>query len=93
MVRGGLENIIIPTSHIIGININQFCDSNGNRIFPENYYTIKNNNNSKAFIKHFYTKTAEEFCNKIIKGDVQFHKNHQKYLELLNQKLDFFFFY
>ena len=80
MVRGGLENVIIPSSHIIGININHFCDSNGNKVFPQTYYSIKNNNNSKAFIKHFYTKTAQEFCNKILKGDVQFNKNYQKYI-------------
>lgn len=52
MVRGGFNNLLIPSSHIVGININYFCDSNGIRVFPDSYYTIKYNNKSKAYINH-----------------------------------------
>ena len=88
MGRGNIENLIIPSSHISGININYFCDSNGDRVFPQSFLDINfSNNYYKVFIKHFYTKTAEEFCNKIIKGDVQFHKNQGDYLSLINSKI------
>ena len=91
MIRGGIENLIIPTSHISGININYFCDSYGMRVFPINYYRIMFNNKNHIFIKHFYTKTTEEFCNKIKKGDVQFHKNQPNYDYFINTKLKIFF--
>ena len=92
MVRGDIKNLIITSSHITGININYFCDSNGKRVFPQTIFNINYSNiYYKAFIKHFYTKTAEEFCNKIIKGDVQFHRNQPNYLFLINNKINFFF--
>ena len=45
----------------------------------------------KAFIKHYYTKTVEEFCNKIKKGHAHFHKNHSQYLKSIQQRVNFFF--
>lgn len=92
-VRGGFDNLIIPTSMLPGININYFCNSNGERIFPSSYLNVEYNNNSMAYIKHFYTKTAEEFCNKINKGDAQFHKNHPKYLSHIYSKINYFFLF
>ena len=91
MVRGGLDNLLIPTSHILGININYFCDSNGIRVFPKNFYDITFPKNNKAFIKHFYTKTVQEFCNKIKKGDVQFHNKQSNYHHIFIKKLKSFF--
>ena len=90
IVRGNIKNLIIPSTHIIGINIHYFCNSNGKRIFPKSFKDIKMYK-YKAFIKHFYTKTAEEFCYKINKGDVQFHEDQPNYLSIINGKINIFF--
>ncbi len=42
-------------------------------------------------IKHFYTKTAEEFCEKINKGDVQFNEDQFHYERIINTKINTFF--
>lgn len=91
IVRSNINNLIISSSHIIGINTKYFCDSNGNRIFPKTFHQFAIPNKPKAYIKHFYTKTAEEFCNKISKGDVHFPRNHPSYLEIIKDKIDTFF--
>ena len=83
-VRGGLKNLLISTTHIPGINIQYFCNSNGERIYPKNFFGIKFEKKPKAFIKHYYTKTIEEFCNKIIKGHASYSKNTQNISNLLN---------
>ena len=76
MVRGNLENLFFPTSHICAINIKYFCDSNGNRIFPKSFINYNFNKTSYiAYIKHFFTKTAEEFCVKLNRGGGQSSKN------------------
>ena len=75
IVRGSLNNLLIPSVHILAINVNYFCDSNGNRIFPKSFLNFDYKNNNIAYIKHFYTKTAEEFCYKINRGDAQFKNN------------------
>ena len=90
-VRGKINNLMIPTTHIPGINIHQFCNSNGDIIFPSNFYGNKFENNPKAIIRHFYTKTAEEFCNKINKGHAHFHKNHTNYRSSIMNRLSIFF--
>ena len=41
---------------------------------------MKKKKNPKAYIKHYYTKTAEEFCNKITKGNAHFHTHHPEYI-------------
>ena len=45
----------------------------------------------KTFIKHFNTKTAEEFCDRIKRGHFHFHKNHKDYQCSINAKLKKFF--
>ena len=91
IVRTNINNLIISSTHIIGINTKYFCDSNGNRIFPQTFHQFAIPNKPKAYIKHFYTKTAEEFCNKINKGDAHFPKNHPDYLNIINGKINTFF--
>ena len=81
----------MPSSHIPGINIYNFCNSNGEFIYPKNFLGIKFEKNPKAFIKHFYTKTAEEFCDKIKRGHAHYHKNHKYYQSSINSKLNTFF--
>ena len=75
VVRTSIDNLIIKTCHIIGVNTSNFCNSNGNKIIPLNYIDFTAPEEPEIYIKHFYTKTAEEFCNKIKKGDVHFKKN------------------
>ena len=74
IVRGGLKNIIFFSVHVCAKNINYFCDSTGKRIFPTSYIEIKKSKDYMAYIKHFYTKTAEEMCIKINRGDAQFSR-------------------
>lgn len=90
IVRTNFSNIYI-TGHIIGINIHYFCDSNGNRVFPFTFSDLKYNKTNSAFIKHFYTKSAEEFCNKIKRGDVVFNKKYFNYFKIFRAKLNSFF--
>ena len=42
-------------------------------------------------LKHFYTKTAEEFCNKIKRGDAIFNKDQFHYNGIINGKIVLFF--
>ena len=78
-VRGKIDDLFIPTTHLVGINIKQFCNSNGEFIYPNDFYGHKFEKKPKAYIKHYYTKTVEEFCDKVNKGNSHFHKNHTKY--------------
>ena len=71
IIRGSLSNLLFTSVHICAMNINYFCDSVGERIFPESYLDINLNENYLAYIKHFYTKTAEEFCIKLKRGGGQ----------------------
>ena len=90
-VRGGIKNLLIPTSHIPGININYFCNSRGDRIYPKNFFNYKIESNPLAYIKHFYTKTVEEFCTKIIRGDAHYNKDHPDYINSIKSKIYMFF--
>ena len=91
IIRGGIDNLLIVSSHIIGANINYFCNSNGTRVFPQTFYDIAIPENNKVYIKHFYTKSAQEFCYKIIKGDVQFHSKQPDYNNIMINKVHLFF--
>ena len=91
IVRGKINDLIIPNTHISGINIEYFCNSEGERVFPKSFKNIKCKPNPIAFIKHFYTKTVEEFCNKIKKGDAHFNKNNPLYKLIIFKKIDNFF--
>ena len=90
-VRGKINNLIIPTTHIPGININSFCNSKGELIYPDNFFGYKFEEKPKAYIKHFYTKTVEEFCAKLKKGDAHFHKDHAKYIISIQERIKLFF--
>jgi hypothetical protein len=71
-VRGGIKNLVIPSTHIPGINIYSFCNSKGDKVFPKNFIKIKVEKTPLAYIKHYYTKTVEEFCNKIKRGNAHY---------------------
>ena len=86
IVRGKIQKQFFPSAHIVAFNLNYFCDSNGKRIFPKSLtkYDFSNNNEYFAYIKHFYAKTAEEFCVKLKRGggdDVKINANLKKGLK------------
>ena len=77
IVRGNISNLIISASHI-AINSN-YCNSKGEIIYPKSYSELPKENNSIAFLKHFYTKTAQEYCMKRKRGYAQtLSKQNQK---------------
>ena len=84
IVRTDISNLIIVTTLIIGVNTKYFCDSNGKRLFPNNYYNFNPPKKPTAFIMHFFTKTAEEFCIKLKRGDAQSHKTQSDYNHIIN---------
>ena len=90
-VRGNIDNLIISTTHIPGINIFHFCNSNGEFIYPKNFLSSTFERRPKAYIKHYYTKTAEEFCYKLKKGHAHFHKNHKNYQSSIKGRIKLFF--
>lgn len=91
IIRGELNNLIIPNSHISGINVKNFCNSEGERVFPNSFMNIKCKSNSMSYLKHFYSKTLEELCKKIKRGDAHFNKNNPKYESIIYGKLEIFF--
>jgi hypothetical protein len=94
IVRTNIPKLIISSAHIIGINLfntKYFCDSNGKRIIPKSYYHFEVPDKPEAYIKHFYTKTVEEFCDKLKKGHAHFHREHPKYLSSIISKINLFF--
>jgi len=93
IVRTKISRLIITSTLIIGINTKYFCDSNGNRIFPKSFEHFVPPKEPVAYIKHFYTKTAEEFCNKINKGDGIYHKSHPERLNVFKKRINMFFIY
>jgi len=91
IVRTGISNLIIISTIVIGVNTKYFCNSNGIRLFPNTYFDFQAPNNSEAFIKHFYTKTSEEFCFKIKRGDAHFHKEQSDYINVRESRIKLFF--
>ena len=70
VVRGGLNKIIFlsgRSNHVPEREV-AICNSMGNLIPFYNPYTVSPPVLEYGYIKHFITKTAEEFCEKIIKG-------------------------
>ena len=89
IVRGNLKDFLITSSHI-GINT-KYCNSKGQQIYPRSYKKLPLENNSYAYIKHFYTKTAEEYCNKRKRGYVQSKLKKNK--KLSQEEINTFFMY
>lgn len=90
-VRGGINQLLISTTIIPGINIYSFCNSKGEKIYPKDFNNNKKEISPLAYIKHYYTKTVEEFCNKIKKGNAHFHKKHPFYQASIQLRIHLFF--
>ena len=71
MIRGKLDRIPffpLKSSHRPERNIKE-CDANGNSVTNYNPFGM-DTNFEHAYLKHFSTKTAEEYVNKIKRGDL-----------------------
>ena len=91
IVSTGLSNILIITPHIMGVNKNNFCDSNGEKIKSKSFIRFYPPKNPEAFIVHYYTKTAEEFCQKLNKGDAHYNRKYKSYSKRLRNRIKDFF--
>ena len=91
IVSTGLSNILIITGHIMGVNKNNFCDSNGEKIKSKTFIRFYPPKNPEAFIAHYYTKTAEEFCQKLNIGEVHYNRKYKRFNKRLNNKIKDFF--
>ena len=87
IVRNDISNLVIINTLIIGANTKYFCNSNGKRLFPKNFYFFEPPKIPKAFIKHFFTKTAEEFCIKLKRGDAHYHKDQTSFKYIINGRI------
>ena len=72
IVRGNLDKIIFyykASNHVPSKNL-FICDSKGNLINPESYnsFVISPPIFDYGYLKHFTTKTAEEYCAKMKRG-------------------------
>ena len=90
IVRNDISNLIIINTLILGVNTNYFCNSNGKRLFLTNFYFIQPPKKPKAYIKHFFTKTAEEFCMKLRRGDAHYNKEQTDYKFIMKERINKF---
>ena len=64
-VKGGIQNAIMDIHR--SINIKNYCNSEGQLINPGQYFTPKIVVD-RAEIKHYITKSTEEFYERLLKG-------------------------
>jgi len=72
ILRGNISNFRLPksshVSHVICDSI-KACDGFGKEIKLNNFY-MENSDHKYYYIDHYYSKSLEEFVNKINKGSV-----------------------
>jgi len=90
-VRGGIKNLLMPNTHIPLINVHYFCNSRGVKINPKNLMNKIIEYKPLAYIKHYYTKTVEEFCLKIKRGNAHYYNQHPNYMKIIKYKIYNFF--
>ena len=90
IARTNIDNLLVVTVHNVGYNVNYFCDSNGNKIILHNYLDFTAPKEPESYIKHFYTKTAEEFCEKMKKGGGHINRSHPKYKIIAQNRIQRF---
>ena len=75
ILRGGIPKIKITGSHTVGKNI-ESCNGFGQKIkFINNGFYLKNIDFEFYYIDHYYSKSLEEFIEKLNRGDVHFSNN------------------
>lgn len=95
IIRGNLFNLIFNSAHYahfdnIKTPIKQ-CDNVGNLLSDNNTYKFETLNIENCFIKHYQTKSLEEFClNKLFRDSANIKRNRVKidYYFNINEKTD-----
>ena len=67
ILRGNIKNIKIKSVHLLDFNITR-CNGFGNFFIPNGINCLIPDYNYN-YIDHYYSKSTEEFINKIMKGD------------------------
>ena len=95
ILRGHIPNIKINCIHSINPKLKS-CDGFGN---PKNHLGILTDNSDLEYyyIDHYYSKSTEEFINKLNKGDALFVDNRMDRIityfsqnKITNEKIDYF---
>ena len=73
IIRGNIDNITIKTTHLLDLNIGR-CNGFGKIFKSKGIFCIIPDYNY-YYIDHYYSKSTEEFINKINKGDGVFGYN------------------
>ena len=87
MVRGNLNKTVFVDGHSNHVPLRevQICDSMGRIIQNYNPYTLQPPVFDYGYLKHFTDKTAEEYCNKIKRGQPGKHPHD------VNDRIEKFF--
>ena len=87
-VRGGIKTAKMDLHR--SFNISRYCNSAGKKITPKGVRTndleIKN-----AEIRHYITKTIEEFCQKLLKGWPDMEVGSERYKKFIKHRIYYFF--
>ena len=91
IVRGNLDKIVFhenTSNHVPSQNLS-ICDSKGNLINPKKYnpFSISPPRYDYGYLKHFTTKTAEEYCIKMKRGCIRGEKYNY------NERVNLFFYH
>ena len=97
ILRGNLSNIFIGSPHVL--NVNNTCNGFGKKINHTGLH-LKNPDHNKYYFDHFYFKSAEEYLDKLTKGDaiygyvrgfnIYWFQIYFAFNKITNEKLDFF---
>ena len=67
IIRGNIENLIFHSTHSLDLNIGR-CDGFGHNFKIKEYIYCKIPDYKYFYIDHYYSKSTEEFINKINRG-------------------------
>lgn len=95
IIRGNLNDLIFNSAHYAHFKKNKTpikqCDNVGNLLSDENTFILKSLNTEFCFIKHYQTKSLEEFClHKLLKDSANLKRNRFTigYYFNINEKTD-----
>lgn len=93
IVRGGLKNANMHLHR--SFNISKYCDSEGNYLTPvagaKGVYSTKKLCKNKAEIRHYITKSVEEFYIRLLRGWPDMKKGSKRYNEFVARRIKMFF--
>ena len=83
IIRGGIPNITIQCIHRLTLKF-KGCDGFGRYSKLKNIQTIRPDY-KYYYIKHYYSKSLEEFIGKINRGDIHFGLNNKRKFEQISK--------